>query len=93
MPKGALYTAGAIFAVGAVAHVVRLATAFEIIIGGIVVPVWVSFPGALIAALLAVWMVVAARRSEATRIGASKQVDIKALWYKLTTQSMAGYGT
>jgi hypothetical protein len=35
---------------------------FEIVIGGIVLPTWVSFPGVLAAALLAVWMVVAARR-------------------------------
>ncbi len=31
--------------------------------GGVVVPMWVSFPGVRIAALLAVWMAVAARRS------------------------------
>jgi hypothetical protein len=42
---------------------VRLTTGFEIAVGGGIVPVWVSFLGALIAALLAVWMVVAARRS------------------------------
>ena len=63
MQKVALYTSGIFFAVGAVAHVVRLVAGIEIIIGGLVVPVWGSFPGALIAALLAVWMVVAARRS------------------------------
>jgi hypothetical protein len=63
MQKAALYTSGVIFAVGAVAHLVRLTTGFEIVVGGVVAPVWVSFPGALIAALLAVWMAVAARRS------------------------------
>jgi hypothetical protein len=63
MQKAALYTSGVIFAVGAVAHLVRLITGFEIVVGGVVAPVWVSFPGALIAALLAVWMAVAARRS------------------------------
>ena len=63
MQKAALYTSGAFFTVGAVAHLVRLITGFEIVIDGFAVPVWVSFPGALIAALLAVWMVVAARRS------------------------------
>ncbi len=50
------------FAAVAVTHVVRLATAIEIVVGGVVAPVWVSFPGALIATLLAVWMAVAARR-------------------------------
>ena len=63
MQKAALYTSGAVFAAVAVAHVVRLATGFEIIVGGIIVPVWASFLGALIAALLAVWMVAEARRS------------------------------
>ena len=63
MQKAALYTSGAVFAVVAVAHVVRLITGFEIVVDGVIVPVWVSFLGALIAALLAVWMMVAARRS------------------------------
>ncbi len=63
MQKTALYTSGAVFAAVAVAHVVRLITGFEIVVGGVIVPVWVSFLGALIAVLLAVWMAVAARRS------------------------------
>ena len=63
MQKAVLYTAGAFFAVGAVAHAVRLITGIEIIVAGTAVPVWVSYPGALIAALLAVWMLVAAQRS------------------------------
>jgi hypothetical protein len=63
MQKAALYTSSAVFAAVAVAHVVRLTTGFEIAVGGAIVPVWVSFVGALIAALLAVWMVAAARRS------------------------------
>ncbi len=61
MQKAALYTSGVIFAAVAVAHLVRLITGFEIVVGGVIVPV--SFLGALIAALLAVWMAVAARRS------------------------------
>ncbi len=63
MQKAALYTSGIFFAVGAIGHGVRLITGFDIVVGVVTVPVWVSFPGALIAALLAVWMVVAARRS------------------------------
>ena len=62
MQKAALYASGIFFAVGAAAHLVRLIIGFEIVVGGVAVPVWMSFPGALIAALLAVWMVVAARR-------------------------------
>ncbi len=63
MQKAALYTSGVIFAAVAVARLVRLITGFEIVVGGFIVPVWVSFLGALIAAPLAVWMAVAARRS------------------------------
>ena len=63
MQKAALYTSGVIFAAVAVAHLVRLITGFEIVVGGFIVPVWVSFLGALIAALLAVWMAVATRRT------------------------------
>ncbi len=67
MQKAALYTSGVFFAAGAVGHGVRLTTGFQIVVDGFVVPVWVSFPGALIAALLAIWMVAAAGRSEAQR--------------------------
>ncbi len=63
MQQAALYTSGVIFAAVAVAHVVRLATGFGIVVGGMTVPMWVSFLGALIAALLAVWMAVATRRT------------------------------
>ena len=63
MQKAALYTSGAVFAAGAFGHGVRLTTGIEIVVDGVVVPMWVSFPGALIAALLAVWMAVAAQRS------------------------------
>ena len=63
MQKVALYTSGVVFAVVAVGHMVRLTRGIEIVIDGAVLPVWLSFPGTLIATLLAVWMVVAARRS------------------------------
>ncbi len=63
MQKAALYTSGAVFALGALAHGVRLITGIEIVVDGVVAPVWVSFPSALIAAVLAVWMAVAAERS------------------------------
>jgi len=63
MRKAALYTSGVVFAAVAAAHLVRLTTSIEIVVGGAVLPMWASFFGALIAALLAVWMVVAARRS------------------------------
>ncbi len=63
MRKAALYTAGAIFAAVAAGHLARLIAGFEIVVGGIVVPVRMSFLGALIAGVLAVWMAVAAQRS------------------------------
>ncbi|MDP6390155.1 MAG: hypothetical protein QF654_09700 [Alphaproteobacteria bacterium] len=63
MQKAALYTAGVIFAAGAIGHAVRLVKGFEIVVGGFVVPVWVSYPGVLAAGLLAIWMAVAAQRS------------------------------
>lgn len=62
MQKAALYTSGVIFAAGAIFHLVRLITGIEIVVSGAVVPVWGSLPGALVAALLAVWMALAARR-------------------------------
>ena len=63
MQKAALYTSGVVFATVAVAHVVHLTTGVGIVVDGVILPVWVSFLGALIAALLAIWMAVAARRS------------------------------
>ena len=62
MQKAALYTSGAIFAAVAVAHLVRLVAGIEIIVGDKVVPVHLSIFGAIIAGLLAIWMLVAARR-------------------------------
>ncbi len=62
MQKAALYTCGAIFAVATVFHLVRLATDIQIVIGGIVIPVWASVPAAIITAVLTIWMVVAARQ-------------------------------
>ena len=52
MQKAALYTSGVIFAAVSFTHLVRLITGIEIVVGGVVAPVWVSFPGMLIAALL-----------------------------------------
>jgi len=62
MQKAALTTAGAIFAIGAAAHLARLILGFGIVIGGIDLPTWVSLPAGLVAAGLALWMVAAARR-------------------------------
>ena len=61
MQKAALYTSGIFFAAAAVFHIVRLIIGIDIVIAGVMVPQWGSIPGTLIAALLAVWMLVAAR--------------------------------
>ncbi len=63
MHKPALYTAGAVFAIVALAHSIRFFMATEIVVDGAVVPVFVSLPAAVVSGLLAAWMVVAARRS------------------------------
>ncbi len=63
MQKAALYTSGALFAAGTVFHVVRLFTHIGIVVAEMAVTLWRSFPGALAAAALAFWMLVAARRS------------------------------
>ncbi len=63
MQKAALYTSGVIFAAFAVAHVVRLITGFQIVVGNFAPPWWMSIFGALVGVALAIWMVVAARRT------------------------------
>ena len=65
MQKVALYVSGGFFAVGAAAHLVRLIAGFDLVIAGIAVPVWMSFPGVTFATLLAAWMFLAAREGEA----------------------------
>ena len=62
MQKAALYFSGTFFGVGAIFHVVRLVTGIEIMVGATVVPAWISALGAPTSALLAAWMIVAARR-------------------------------
>jgi hypothetical protein len=59
----ALRTAGAIFAIIALLHMMRLITGLEIIVAGKTVPMWPSIGGLIFAALLAIWMFVASRRS------------------------------
>lgn len=61
MRKVALYTSGTLFGVGAVGHVVHIATGITIVIEGAAIPMGLSYLGALVTALLAGWMLVAAR--------------------------------
>ncbi len=63
MQKPALYTAAVIFAVVALAHLVRYVLATELVVAGAVIPVFPSLPVGIVLAALAVWMVLAGRRS------------------------------
>ncbi|MEE9140533.1 MAG: hypothetical protein V3U18_07125 [Alphaproteobacteria bacterium] len=62
MQKPALYTAAAIFALVALAHLIRFIADADIVIAGTAVAVWISLPVGVAAAALAVWMAIAARR-------------------------------
>ena len=44
----------ALFALVAVVHLLRLFTGWEVVLNGFVVPTWVSFPGLVVAGVLAV---------------------------------------
>jgi len=63
MPKAALYTAGAIFAVVSVLHGVRYALGSEITIAGTAFPVAGSLIAGIVAAVLAAWMIFAGRKA------------------------------
>jgi hypothetical protein len=58
----ALKTAGVIFAVVALLHLLRVVTGFEVAIGGKTIPLWPSIGGLIVGGLLAIWMFLAARR-------------------------------
>lgn len=62
MPKAALYTAGAVFAVVSALHGVRYALGGEITIGGTAFPLSGSLIAGIAAAALAAWMILAARK-------------------------------
>ncbi len=63
MPKAALYTAGAVFAVVSALHWVRYALDSEITIGGTAFPVSGSLIAGIAAAVPAAWMVFAGRKA------------------------------
>jgi hypothetical protein len=62
MKKAAFYIAGVLLAVGSAGHGVRYFSGMEVVVAGITVPMWVSFPAMIVAALLALWIIVGARR-------------------------------
>ncbi len=63
MQKSALYTAAVVFAAVSAAHWLRLVLQAEVVIGGASLSQWLSVVAGIVSALLAAWMVVAARRS------------------------------
>ena len=63
MQRPALYTAAVIFAAIALLHLIRFFLGTEIVVGGAVVPVFASLPAGIVLAVLALWMVFAARDS------------------------------
>ncbi len=62
MPKAALYTAGAVFAVVSALHWVRYVLDSEITIGGTAFPVSGSLIAGVVVAVLAAWMIFAGRK-------------------------------
>ena len=63
MQQTALYTAAVIFTLVSLAHWVRFLIGAEVTIGGAEISLGFSVAAGLVAAALAVWMVMAARRS------------------------------
>ncbi len=63
MPKVALYTAAVIFAAVSVLHWVRYFLGVEVTIGGAVVSNFTSLILGIVAAVLAVWMILASRKT------------------------------
>jgi hypothetical protein len=49
------WIAAAIFALGAIVHIVRLFTHFQIVIGSHIIPMWCSYVAIVVAAFLS-WM-------------------------------------
>ncbi len=62
MPKAALYTAAAVFAVGSALLWLRYALESEITIAGSAFPVSGSLIAGIVAAALAAWMILAGRK-------------------------------
>lgn len=55
----ALFTAGIVFALVAIIHILRLILKFEVKVAGKIIPLWANWIGFAIAAGLSVWMFMA----------------------------------
>ncbi len=61
MQKAALYTASVIFAIVGIVHFVRYFLGAKLVVGATAIPLSVSLVAGIVLALLAVWMIRAAR--------------------------------
>lgn len=57
-----LKVAGAIFALVGLLHLLRIALGFELIIAGILIPVWVNGIGLMVAGALCAWLLALSRK-------------------------------
>lgn len=57
-----LVVAGIIFSVMAVMHLLRLLYHWEVVIAGLIIPMWVSVLALIVGGILAIWLFVAASR-------------------------------
>ena len=59
----ALKTAGAIFLLVSVMHLLRVLLKFELIVAGYSVPVWLNLVGFVLSLLLSLWMFKSAKKT------------------------------
>ena len=55
----ALFTAGIVFALVAILHILRIVFKFEVSIAGKNIPLWANWVGLMIAGGLSIWMLMA----------------------------------
>lgn len=58
-PHSALIVAGIVFAFVALMHLLRISYKTQIIIGGKLIPIWISMIGFIIPLVLSIWMFIA----------------------------------
>ena len=66
MQKVALITAGVVFALLAISHIIRWLSPVEILIDGNVLPLVISLSSGIILALLSIWMFMAVKKIKPT---------------------------
>ena len=66
MQKVALITAGVVFALLAISHIIRWLSPVEILIDGNILPLVISLSSGIILALLSIWMFMAVKKIKPT---------------------------